>query len=339
MKSTKQQLREKLTRLFISSNASSKENATKTNTDTLDLEEFPASYIVKSDSKNIYDKITEKRDFHYLKDDPLQRLESNIDFSVSHKIALFIYRFRKELEEPFLEILFVKKDNTYVLPEIYYKHTPDEEYPVYNQCSQYFEKITGEPILERYHGFVQIQDSYLKNYIVAVIGPMSTYKMPIESEPERDPIWAITDEVLYRNRIFNTPIREHVLKLVKENPHLVNVVDEDGNNTCSPYLLYMQDATYTNAGDRKSVFQYIYPSIKHPVFKTTYLFSEESAGDPLKIKRFAVKIDNPLYVNNGNTPIVEFSDINQIDTKRTIQFYENNKEIWSIKNSADFIEL
>lgn len=353
---TRQQLRTSIKQQFMTNHGSPVDPQLSSQKETPDF--IPETYAPETESQNVFDKFDTTRTFYHLKDDPLYRLETDIDDTISHKIVLLVYRIRKDLGEPFLEVFFMKNNGEFTLPETDYipipTTTPSEtDTPFYTQSSRLFEEITGEnqkSATEKYKGFVQFKDVKLYNYIVAVFGPIH---MPSESRDPKDPTcWGIVDEFYYKKRILNVPIREHVITMFENNPDLIMIKDESGECAKIPYLLYLVEnnanVLYDNIVKPKSsdriddnTHNLIHPIQVHPVLQNTYLFSVEPLDTRTisRVKRFAVQIDDPLYVFNYGVPLSKVEHIQKIDRKKNIRFYEKSMEMWSVKNAESCVEL
>ena len=75
-------------------------------------------------------------------------------------------------------------------------------------------------------------------------------------------------------------------------------------------------------------------------FESNYIFSTEPneyQKDILNIKRYAVFIDDPIYI--PNTDLFELDDFILSDPDRPTNFTSNNKYYWAIKQNDVFIEI
>jgi hypothetical protein len=191
--------------------------------------------IQPSSSENVFEYVKEEpnrnRTFQYLEDDPLSRIETDVDLSKTIKLFLYLYKIEENFEEPFLQVLFVKKDKMYTLPNtdlpLLDESYNETENPLFEQISLFFEKMTGETqddAVRKYKGFIESEDEFRNKCIVAVFGPMDgDTVMPVENDTEenKQPIWAIVDEIFFKTRILDVPIKEFIIKMVNDKSSLV----------------------------------------------------------------------------------------------------------------------
>ena len=341
----KQELRKTIIQKFMTKYRVS-DNMIKT-TDTV---------IQPSSSENVFEYVKEEPDrnrtFQYLEDDPLSRIETDVDVSKNIKLFLYLYKIEENFEDPFLEVLFVKKDKMYTLPNTELppleESDNETENPLFERISLFFEKSTGESqddAVRKYKGFVETEDEFRNKCIVAVFGPMGDAIMPVEknaTEENNQPIWAIVDEIFFKTRILDVPIKEFIIKMVNDKPSLVCIKDQDGNTTTPPYLMYMcvNDANvfYKDGEERGETYDLLLVRKNHEFFNSTFMFSSEpfEYNNLSKIKRYAVVIKDPLYLLNDDFPVTEFKNV---DTNRTISFYEGSRELWSVKNENLIMQL
>jgi len=309
----------------------------------------PGSVIVPSNSENVFEYVDEDpilyndRKFHYLEDDPLSRIETDVDFSSNVKLYLYLYRIEENFEDPFLQVYFVKKDKTYtlphkeILPPVQAADEQEETHPFFYNASVFYEELTGETHAEavkKYKGFIETQDELGNKCVIAVFGPVDNIT------PDETAIWSIVDEFWFKTRILDTPVKEFIVKAISDHPSLLCIKDHDGNPTVVPYLLYLCDkdknAFYLEGEARDEVSYEIFHKEKgHEIFNSTYLFSTEpfEFNNISNIKRFAVVIKDPLYLFNYDFPVTEYKEV---DINQTVCFYENSREMWSVKDDNLF---
>jgi len=309
--------------------------------------------IQPSSSENVFEYVKDephrKRTFQYLEDDPLSRIETDVDLSKNIKLFLYLYKIEENFEEPFLEVLFVKKDKMYTLPntDLAPLDASETENPLFEQISIFFEKTTGETqddAVKKYKGFIETDDEFSNKCIVAVFGPMGDDVMSVEKDTEenKQPIWAIVDEIFFKTRILDVPIKEFIVKMVNDKPCLICIKDQEGNLTNRPYLLYLcendNNVFYKDGEERGNAYELIYPRKNHEVFNSTFLFSSEpfEYNNLSNIKRFAVIIKDPLYLLNDDFPVTEFKNV---DINKTVSFYEGSHKLWSVKNENLIMQL
>lgn len=353
--------------------------------DPPDLDEEPFMVAPSSEINNIIDPISSgsdnvfnvvdkepdrDRSFHYLEDDPLSKLDSDIDLTSNHKLFLFLYRIEDNFEEPFLQVYFIKNDKIYTLPHTNAKPPPADphsETPVFDQLALFFEKMTGQThddALYKYKGFIETEDELRNPCIVGVFGPMSNSKLPVYVPPQAStdvvmpitaimttnvappkldiPIWATVDEIFFKRRILDASIKDFIVKMVNDHPQLMCIKDTDGTPTNIPYLMYLCEndvnVHYGENEDRENSYSLIHVRKNHNTLNSTYLFSAEPMdfNNMSHIKRYAVVVKEPLYLLNESFDVGEFKNI---DRHKTICFYERGRELWSIKNENMYMQL
>jgi hypothetical protein len=92
------------------------ENPPKVGMEEIPKEEpIPESYVLENEE--------EEREirYSYLEDNPLYRINPTIDTSRKYVKGMCFYRINENLEEPFLEFFFVKKNNIFAFPMEYYE--------------------------------------------------------------------------------------------------------------------------------------------------------------------------------------------------------------------------
>jgi len=323
---------------------------------------IPDNYVAKTDSKNVFEQVDRERTFSYLSEDPLFRLDTELDENATYKLAIMLYRIRKDLADPFLEVLFIKKDKMYSLPETDYlpgsTENPVEEEgekegdtsQIFKQSSLLFEEITGltqVAATQKYKGFVTVQDELSNQYIVAVYGPVDSDIQLKPETPDHETVWAIIDEIHYKKRILNVPIRQVVLNLFNTFSDLLYIKDNHGEPAKLPYSMYLVEndlnVLYEDADFRNSKHLLIHPMQIHHVFHNTYLFSVEPLEYNImsRIKRYAVLIDDPLYIFNYDMSLkdsIQSQGVENLDKLRNVRYFEKSKEMWSVKNANSFVE-
>lgn len=304
------------------------------------------------------------RKFRYLEGDPLAMAETDVDVSKPLKLFLFLYRIQENFEEPFLEVCFVKREKAYTLPgrDVVIATETDgqedgEERPIFDQAALLFEELTGEThddAVGKYRGFVETEDEYRNKCIISVFGSVEGDIEVSGGGDGVDPIWAIVDEVWYKTRILDIPVKEFLVKTFNEHPSLMCIRDQDGVATNPPYLMYLcendNNVFYTKpegvegvegsegSEDGWRTLDVLNVRKNHALFGSTYMFSTEpfEYNNLSNIKRYAVMVKDPLYLLNYDFPVTEFKNV---DASRVVSFYEGGKEMWSVKNENLFVEL
>jgi hypothetical protein len=76
---------------------------------------IPESYILENEEEE------NKIKYSYLEDNPLNRMDPTIDTSRKYVKGMCFYKINENLEEPFLEFFFVKKNGVFAFPMEYYE--------------------------------------------------------------------------------------------------------------------------------------------------------------------------------------------------------------------------
>ena len=309
----------------------------------------PAANITPLSGDNVFEVIDEEPDrnrtFHYLEDDPLSKID--VDLSLRHKLYLFLYRIEENFEEPFIQVYFIKREKMYALPQSNVVDVSTEnDSQVFDHLSLFFEKtteLTHDDAVNKYKGFIETEDELRNPCIVGVFGSINTEIVEkTEMVEENKSVWAIADEIFFKRRILDVPIKEFIVKMVNDYPFLMCIKDKNGNPTNVPHLMYLcendTNVYYEETEDRNNSYQLMHVRKNHALFNSTYLFSTEPLefNNLSRIKRFAVVVKDPLYLLNHDFPVTDFKNV---DINHTTCFYEGNREFWSVKNENSFMQL
>jgi hypothetical protein len=170
--------------------------------------------------------------------------------------------------------------------------------------------------------------------------------------------WGIVDEIIERRTISDITIDPTVTQLFLENPFLKYIVKHTSSvkehEIPIPYSLYLcvkneksgeLDNSYYEEGESPgnksiSIFN---NSVIHNVFGFTHLFSKNPLNyDRLEnIKRYAVSINDPVFIMNRDRKISEIEYIKNPDNiEQNIYFIQDDgMAFWSIKDANSFIEI
>lgn len=163
-------------------------------------------------------------------------------------------------------------------------------------------------------------------------------------------ILSIIDEILYKKKIYSTSINENVTNLFKKNLFLSKIYlineNESEIEVLFPFQLYLcnySEGEYLNIKKETVEMNHI-EQIEHPLLGMAYYFSTY----PIKeyesenLKRYSCFMVNDLYIKND---IIELEEEEKEKIKEdvlsasTIYFYENELQLWGIKNMIHFTEL
>ena len=314
--------------------------------------------------------------YNYLSNDKLHK-DFQITFqentNKTFKINLCLFRLNNDCKEIFLQFFieledkideknmifpnFQLNENDFYLNE---SDIEDEEEEEKNKFQIIFEKlsfkkmkeltnISDEIIKEIYRGYITEYD----NNIYALFD--CTY---IKFGNKENQIWGILDELINEQHIYDYIIDRNIFVMFMNNDYLAYVKDDDNEQINLPCCLYLvkktEDETdYENVlKENKEIISLVEPKINHEVLGNHYFFTTDPINPDrsLKLKRFATFIDNSLYFLNVTTPLNEIDiDGDSLDAEKDekikthkdftcIYFFENNKQLWCIKDITRFTE-
>ena len=201
-------------------------------------------------------------------------------------------------------------------------------------------------ISKLYKGFIQNKENenIINLYVFFDVTPIINYLKKSQYT------LSIMDEILYKKKIYSTSINENVTNLFKKNIYLSKIYLIDNSESeievLFPFQLYLCNYTegeYLNIKKETVELNHI-EQIEHPLLGMAYYFSTY----PIKeyesenLKRFSCFMVNDLYIKND---IIEFEEEEKEKIKddvlsaSTIYFYENELQLWGIKNMIHFTEL
>jgi hypothetical protein len=295
-------------------------------------------------------------------------------------IFLCLYKINYDLDIPFLEYYFIKDNekNTFTFPSIKLDKTisvldqmksffekfcisnniicKDDEnkiFKCYTKENNNFYAIYEYTSLELQQEPEQIEPPKPEPETIEEIEPEPETIEEIEpTKPEPEYIWAILDEILYKKTILTISIEESILELFRKNKVLSLLKNNENKMIQIPYLLYIiayinddyHNVFYNNEHSNNTI-SLIEPKITdYYNFRNTYLFSTEPLEGQTnikKIKRYAVFIDDPIYIPDTdlNEIINSNPDFILSEPDRPYNFIVDTKNLWSIKRDDIFIEI
>lgn len=318
--------------------------------------------------------------YYYLDNDELtMEFGFDRDFSKQYKLCILLYRINKKTDKPFLQFYFENDNSTYrfpnkeLLPDTFsaafegIKIVPmvneEDEISELNELEDdengvediFMENCNDllKDIIEKdteqviYKGFLELDDTV---YAVYDCSESTFY-----TKEDADDIWGITDEIVTKKAILNTPIDESIYNLFINNKIINSIRDSSRKvipNPISVFLCKKDGDVYDNAyypenESHKTSYSILNPKVSHDFFGNVYLFSMEKIsflGNISNIKRYALFIDGALNVPNKGIPIKDYKIADtdatpEYSNYRCINFYENESEYWLAKTSSIFAEL
>jgi hypothetical protein len=316
----------------------------------------------------------------YLNDDPLSRQFSlNRDYTKEYKLVLCLYNINTDLDTPFLQFLFEKKNSKFQFPikdvnmwaireliESNKKIQPnnqdgdvsddgneddenDIEFEFMNQCSQFYKEITGigfDNSNKSFKGFTQNENNEI--FIIFDLTNMNIENLQSSQQ------WAIIDEIIYKNRILTQPILEsHVANFV-QNPMLLFLKYDNGEPVDIPISGHLCKETENNESvdTEKSSYLNVYyegsqntisivnKKIEHPIFSETFLFTEE----PINYDNLDNIKRYAIFIKNSFYFLNKDMELKPMEDEiyrkfDCFSFYIKDKVYWSIENYDLFVEL
>lgn len=167
--------------------------------------------------------------------------------------------------------------------------------------------------------------------------------------------WAIIDELVFKQKIYDTPVHKDTILFFKKNPRLRYIQTIDSYEYPFPFQLYMYKIETNNETETKykTVLNDdpknsdIIPS-EHTHLGSAYYFSTDPINMPAdKCKRYCCFIVKCIYdiVLQADQIVYEDLLIDKIQLEEkilsasTIYFHENNIQYWGIKNNTHFISF
>lgn len=284
---------------------------------------------------------------------------------------------------PFVEFIFTNKNNQYEFPSFTFqpinvtsKTVPkkmggfavEREYDIFdiddddidypygnttyfeNECFlQLFKLFKTTPhethlsnVNDMYNGFIQIDKTHY-----TVFFNISLFLLSAKDIMKEDYIFGILDEIMYKKKIWDTPIDKSVIKLFKKNKRLRSIKNQKEIEYPIPLQTYMCEKKNDQYMEKRNT---LFPSNIEP-FGLCYYMS----NDPLTKKqpRFAMFVTNCLY----NIELKEYSEIsvankkgehkelsdenlsNALLTNSSFYFNDNDIQIWGIRDNLHLTKL
>ena len=275
--------------------------------------------------------------------------------------------------QPFIQYVFKKENNSFVFPSNSYEckifgdndqniietDKSQEQIHFENDCLtklyEFFDNdiiniIHNEKINinEFYKGFIQDEENKQDIYVFFNVTTIINYLKKTEYTI------AIIDEIIYKKKIYSTPIHDSVISFFKKNDQFTKIYLLDNENNSDmievlfPFQLYLcsyNDDTYKNIEKSEKLIPY-----EHPKLGLCYLFSTFPLIETYteNLKRFSCFMVNELYLKNNISSIMNEEE-KESEEEENIKddiliastiYFRNELEIqlWGIKNISHFIE-
>jgi len=272
----------------------------------------------------------------FLSDNELSKEQEELANMLNYTVFLCLYKINTQSKIPFLEFLFIKIKDAYTFPNFQYTYSSTEN-DFYDKCSLFYESIFNSSFSQQeYKGFTTYKD-----HSVFVFLNIEDVKIPVlPVNTIIDMRWAIIDEINVRKRILTTNIDSSILLFFEENHFASLLKDGYGSPIILPYMLYLcnikETEKETDTVSYENIFyetmyqdttSYYYPMLEYQDYGMNYLFTTEplsvDVNDLVKIKRFAVFVENFEYLHKIDSLPTEFHTTNPA-----------KNELWMLKTNT-----
>jgi hypothetical protein len=278
---------------------------------------------------------------------------------------------------PFVEFAFIHKNNQYEFPSFQFKpinvtnktvpKEEDDEYDLNidsgiidypygnttyfeNECFlQLFKLFTSNPhqmhlskINDMYKGFIQTDNTHY-----TVFFDITSFVNKNPNLVQSKCIFGILDEIIYKKKIWDTPIDRSVISLFKKHKHLRSIRNEDDVDYPIPLQTYMCEKKNDQyISKTKSLF----PSYIEPFGLCYYMTNEKFSEKPDRFAIFVVnclynielKEDDDIFIRNKKGDLKELVDeklTNALLSNATFHFTDINIQIWGIRDNLHLTKL
>lgn len=315
--------------------------------------------------------------YNYLSNDRLNKdfqMTFQENTNKNFKINLCLFRLNNDCKEPFLQFFieleetineknmifpnFQLNENDFYLNE---SDIDDEEEEEKNKMQLIFEKLC----FQKFKEITNVSDDIIKEIYRGYITEYDNTIYPlfdctyIKFNKKENQVWCILDEFINEQHIYDYIIDRNIFVMFMNNEYLAYIKDEENEQINLPCCLYLVKKTedgndYENVlkKENKDFISLIDPKINHEILGNHYFFTTDpiNPDKSLKLKRFSTFIDNSLYFLNITTPLsdididgdfLEAEKDEHIKTHKDftcIYFFENNKQLWCIKDMTRFTE-
>jgi hypothetical protein len=352
-------------------------NPTAAKKEVENIVDTPSPMIERPELSSDTSYMVNSQEYFYLHDNHLQKdIEAVLGKGKKSTWTVYfcLYQVNDMCDDPFLEYVLEKNLNArYHFPKITLDTTDKEESTLETlfetQCEKAFSEQIPQDSLEIlrtcYRGFLELEESAEKD-VLFVFYDLTT----IDFTRKEGQCWAIMDEIMNERRVLDIEIELDVFTLFYKFPFLISILNKAGDRVALPLCLYlcekvekdetlgMHDFEYRNvvhlsneASKTQSLLRTI---VEHDIFGDVFIFSTRPIVPNPLIKRFAVFAIDPLYIFNKTTslrkiPSIKLEEVsdtkshdsssNPTDEYTCIYFYENNTQLWCIKNSQQMTEI
>ena len=213
-----------------------------------------------------------------------------------------------------------------------------------NKCKElidsHFKEITTE-----YKGFIEKDNS-----IYAIFEKKDENKINITSGSKM----VIIDEIVNKKKISDTPIQEGIPEVFDENPDILKMKNENGDELENPIIAYLcrkNGAVYENIYEDEKQEDNMDTQIHNDTFGEVYLFTSEPINNvgsffsfftgAKQVKRYALFLENETTIENNDKNIAEFIKEQGMDVPENtcISFKESGRQFWAVKSRELFTEI
>ena len=219
------------------------------------------------------------------------------------------------------------------LCEIFDFHPPD--YPEQKLLTLFKDSYKG-----------QLWDEDLKTGLLVIDGQyiiklMQSTKIYLSQLWKDTYTFGLLHELTVSHTINKTPIDPIVTRYLKENESLLYILDETGERTNAPSVLYSYGSQKGN-WNQNNVFPssstLLPPQSTHPIFGRMYYFSNQfETEEPV---RYVVFLKDTFFADKGD--LSTFNNLKEKEDENdylSVHFSEKNVLIWGVSSSGFFREF
>ena len=289
---------------------------------------------------------------------------------------------KKSLICPFVEFVFIHKKDQYEFPSFQFKPinvtnktAPKEEEDGYfvddlsvdtdngvidypygnttyfeNECFlQLFKLFTSNPhqmhlskINDMYKGFIQTDNTHY-----TALFDITSFVNANPNLLQSNCVFGILDEIIYKKKIWDTPIDGSVIRLFKKNKQLRSIKNEKDVDYPIPLQTYMCEKKNDQYISKKNS---LFPSCIEPFGICYYMTNEKFSEKPDRFAIFVVnclynielKEDDDIFIRNKKGDLTKLVDerlTNALLSNATFHFTDINIQIWGIRDNLHLTKL
>ena len=203
-----------------------------------------------------------------------------------------------------------------------------------------FETMIKESFQRKYN----VTNASYKGYLDFDRSTIYVFFETQETEETKPKIWTILDEIVNEKKVLQYAVDSSIIELFRRYPYIGILYNESGEQIPIPSCLYLckqgEQEEYINILTDENENSIIEPNINHPIFGIFQYFSSYPIMDTAEgVKRYAVFIDEALYIFNETTPLPQSDDNDVFTNYDCIRFKESERVMWCVKNINRFTAI